>query len=213
MAARSRRDCYPRAVRARGQPDDLYGILGIARDADDDEVRRAYRQLAMRWHPDRAGSDTTFIFQRLTAAYEVLADPTRRAAYDRELPHDAPPVPEQPPARRAPGVLLRRLSSPIDVLLASGIAERVGDGVIVLRLRPDEAAEGGMVTIAMRVDIRCPSCTDGPCARCRGTRVVEELYSAWLAIRPGVVDGTAIAPSVQMRGVLRPVAFRIRLVD
>lgn len=221
MPARSRRvcaepiACYPRRVPQRLEPADLYGILGIARGATDDDVRRAYRQLAMRWHPDRAGRDTTFIFQRLTAAYEVLADPVRRAAYDRELPPEpAPAAPsEPPPPRKAPGVLIRRLSSPIDVLLASGIAERTGDGTIVLHVRPDEAAEGGMVTIAMRVAIRCPHCSaeDAACERCGGSRVIDELYSAWLAIRPGVADGTAIAPSVQMRGVLRPVAFRVRI--
>jgi hypothetical protein len=225
VSARSRRfcaepiACYPRHVPARRpQPDDLYGILGLVRGATDDDVRRAYRQLAMRWHPDRAGGDTTFIFQRLTAAYEVLADPVRRAAYDRELPPEptparAPSEPEREPPRKAPAVLIRRLSSPIDVLLASRIAERADDGTIVLHVRPEEAAEGGMVTIAMRVAIRCPACGggDGACARCGGTRVVDELYSAWLAIRPGVADGAAIAPSVQMRGVLRPVGFRIRI--
>jgi hypothetical protein len=68
-----------------------------------------------------------------------------------------------------------------------------------------------MVTIAMPVAIRCPSCTTGPCARCGATRAVEELFAAWLAIRPGIVDGTMLSPSVQLPGVLRPVVFRARL--
>lgn len=192
-------------------PDEFYAILGLAPDASVDDIRRAYHHLAMRWHPDRAGSDATFIFQRLSAAYQVLADPVARAAYDRERGAGAAPGEPVPATRRAPGVLIRRLSSPIGVLLACGIAERADDGAIVLHLEPEEAAAGGMVTIAMPVAIRCPSCTTGPCARCGETREVEELFAAWLAIRPGTADGTKLSPSVQFPGVLRPVVFRARL--
>ena len=70
--------------------DDYYELLGIAPDADDDELRRVWRQLAKKWHPDRAGTDTTFIFQRLVAAYETLADPVKRAGYDRTRGVTAP---------------------------------------------------------------------------------------------------------------------------
>jgi molecular chaperone DnaJ len=198
-------------VPAGRQPEEFYAILGLAPDAGMDDIRRAYRQLAMRWHPDRAGADATFIFQRLSAAYQVLTDPVARAAYDRERGAGSGPGEPVPPARRAPGVLLRRLSSPIGVLLACGIAERGEDGAIVLHLEPEEAAEGGMVKIAMRVAIRCPSCTTGPCAECGATRAVEEVFAAWLAIRPGIVDGTMLSPSAQLPGVLRPVVFRARL--
>lgn len=199
---------YNEHVPAGREPDEFYAILGLATDASFDDIRRAYHQLAMRWHPDRAGPDATFIFQQLSAAHQVLTDPVARAAYDRERGAGCGPG---GPVRRAPGVLIRRLSSPIGVLLARGIAERADDGAIVLHLEPEEAAEGGMVTIAMPVAIRCPSCTTGPCARCGATRAVEELFAAWLAIRPGIVDGTMLSPSVQLPGVLQPVVFRARL--
>jgi hypothetical protein len=202
---------YNEHVPAGREPEEFYAILGLAPDAGIDDIRHAYRQLAMRWHPDRAGPDATFIFQRLSAAYQVLTDPVARAAYDRERDVGSGPGEPAPPARRAPGVLIRRLSSPIAVLLACGIAERAADGAIVLHLEPEEAAVGGMVTIAMPVAIRCPSCATGPCARCGATRAVEELFAAWLAIRPGIVDGTMLSPSAQLPGVLRPVVFRARL--
>ncbi|HSR98608.1 MAG TPA: J domain-containing protein, partial [Kofleriaceae bacterium] len=118
------------------EPDELYAILGLAPDADVEDIRRAYHQLATRWHPDRAGPDATFIFQRLSAAYQVLVDPLSRAAYDRERRAGSGPSEPVPPARRAPGVMIRRLSSPISVLLACGIAERAEDGAIVLHLEP-----------------------------------------------------------------------------
>ncbi len=104
--------------------------------------------------------------------------------------------------------MLRRLSSPIGVLLARGLA---ADGAIELHLEPEEAAQGGMVAIARPVTVHCPSCPPGPCERSGGTRRVDELFSAWLTIRPGVVDGARVLLSAQLPGVLRPVAFRMQL--
>lgn len=64
---------------------DYYEILGIARDADADAVKRAYRKLALQYHPDRNGGsrDSEAHFKEATEAYEVLRDPDKRAAYDR----------------------------------------------------------------------------------------------------------------------------------
>lgn len=63
--------------------EDLYAVLELPRDASDDDVRHAYRRLARTSHPD-LGSTTTDRFRRITAAYEVLGDPHRRASYDRD---------------------------------------------------------------------------------------------------------------------------------
>jgi hypothetical protein len=111
-------------------------------------------------------------------------------------------------------VLLHRLSGPLNALLACGIARWAEGDVIELFIDPEEASEGGMVTISMYVPIRCPSCAPdalGSCARCGTTRTVDELFSAWLAIRPGVAEGALLAPSTLLPGMLRPVSFRVRL--
>src|SRR5581483_5529379 len=63
---------------------DYYEVLGVERNATSDEVRRAYRKLALQFHPDRnpeAGAAERF--KEVTEAYEVLSDPERRAQYDR----------------------------------------------------------------------------------------------------------------------------------
>jgi molecular chaperone DnaJ len=64
---------------------DYYEILGVNRSADADTIKKAYRKLALQFHPDRnAGSkETEDQFKEATEAYEVLRDPDKRAAYDR----------------------------------------------------------------------------------------------------------------------------------
>lgn len=205
--------------------EDYYALLGVDVHADDDDVRRAWRKLALEHHPDRAGDDATQRFQLLSVAYTVISDPVARRAYDkrRGIPKKPPappspppsaPVEESPPAvRKAPGVLLTRLSRNLDILRAMGRANIAADGIIDLFLEEVEWTEGGMVTVAMRTDVYCPACrgsTNIPCRECKDARVIEEQYSAWLAIRPGVADGTILTPSAQLPDVVTPVQFRAR---
>jgi molecular chaperone DnaJ len=63
---------------------DFYQLLGVARDASDADIKKAYRKLAMEHHPDRNHSPNAEAkFKEIAEAYEVLRDPQKRAAYDR----------------------------------------------------------------------------------------------------------------------------------
>lgn len=191
-------------------PEDLYELLGIPEHATDDELRRAWRQLAMRWHPDRAGNDTTFIFQKLLAAYNVLSDRAQRTAYDRT--RGTPK--REPTRRRAPGTLIRTLSAPLNALIARGVARRAEADMIELDIDDETAAEGGMITISMRVMVRCLACAGGevgPCHHCDSKREIDDLFAAWLAVPPGVANGEVLRPSALLPG-MKPVAFRVRRV-
>lgn len=64
---------------------DYYEVLGVERGADDREIKKAYRRLAQKYHPDRNPDDDTAAekFREVSDAYEVLADSDKRAAYDQ----------------------------------------------------------------------------------------------------------------------------------
>lgn len=66
-------------------PKGLYQTLEVAPSASDDEIRKAYRKLALRWHPDKNPDDpeATAKFQKISSAYAVLSDEKQRAQYDR----------------------------------------------------------------------------------------------------------------------------------
>lgn len=82
---------------------DYYEILQISAKADAETLRRMYRIQAQRFHPDNLETGDADTFRKISLAYEVLSDPERRAAYDREHRHaqvrEAIGVTEPPPAQ------------------------------------------------------------------------------------------------------------------
>lgn len=62
---------------------DYYNILGVDRGATDDQIKKAYRKLAMKWHPDKNSEpEAESKFKEISEAYEVLSDPSKKSNYD-----------------------------------------------------------------------------------------------------------------------------------
>ena len=64
---------------------DPYEVLGVSRDASEDEIKKAYRKLAKKYHPDTNAGDPTAEqkFKDVTEAYSILSDPEKRKLYDQ----------------------------------------------------------------------------------------------------------------------------------
>ncbi|XP_058095784.1 uncharacterized protein LOC131241125 isoform X2 [Magnolia sinica] len=65
---------------------DYYKVLQVDKNAKDDDLKKAYRKLAMKWHPDKNPNDKKAAeakFKEISEAYEVLSDPQKRAVYDQ----------------------------------------------------------------------------------------------------------------------------------
>jgi len=78
---------------------ELYAVLGVSKDASQDEVKKAYRDAALKWHPDRNqdSHEAEEKFKTISDAYETLGDPDKRRLYDMtiELPNGTNIDPEE----------------------------------------------------------------------------------------------------------------------
>ncbi|HEY9899650.1 MAG TPA: J domain-containing protein [Pantanalinema sp.] len=99
-----------------------YDRLGVAREADEDEIRLAYRAMAKRHHPDRPGGDPLRMAQ-LNEAYETLSDARKRSRYDATIKPSAPSRQARPANAPFvdPRVFYQTVFAPVDAALDGSI--------------------------------------------------------------------------------------------
>lgn len=185
---------------------DYYDVLGVSRDAGAEEIKRAYRQLARRYHPDISGDERGCVFLEVSRAYEVLRDPSRRRSYDAGL------------QRESGGHRADWLADEIaiDFPSVSRVLDRMRDSffgpapVTVLSaelvLTPQEAFWG--TTLPLDVPLRgtCTRCGgrgeiwDEWCAVCGGGGEVSAPHELRLRVPAGVEEGARFRFSVMPRG-------------
>jgi molecular chaperone DnaJ len=187
---------------------DYYDVLGVAPGAGADEIKRAYRQLARRYHPDISGDERGAAFLEVSRAYEVLRDPDRRRSYDANLVTGA----------RADwlgdevAIDFPSVSSVLDRMRDSffgGAREASLSADIVVT--PQEAFWGTFVVLHVPLRRTCPRCGGRGevwsewCATCGGGGEVSKTHEMRLRVPAGVREGARFRFSVAPRGA--PLTF------
>ncbi len=210
---------------------DLYEILGVPRDATQEEIKRAYRRLARQYHPDvNRSHDAEERFKEIAAAYEILSDPDKRAQYDRYGqglgPMDFPfgDVADIFEAFFGTGGFGRRT-------VTRRTRTRAGEDLYAeVSIGFEEAAFGTHREVEVERLEPCPSCAGtgaepgtGPtrCRTCGGTGQVQEvrrsIFGTVMTARPcGDCEGTGeeiLTPCRRCRGGGRVAAVRVVPVE
>lgn len=179
------------------KPKDYYRILGVSRDATEAAIKKAFRRLAKKYHPDLRPESSAEDFHELQAAYETLADTERRRRYDASLREG-----ERPRYDPAAWSFLR---SPLGAELRRPVNPGSLSGEILLS--PQEASSGGVLPLDVPLYRLCPHCegTGGfvfDCMSCDGEGRIERRLPVPLRIPAGVRDGAVFQVSVENPAVL-----------
>jgi molecular chaperone DnaJ len=190
-----------------GKRKDYYSILGVPTGASGEEIKSAYRRLARRFHPDMEGASDAERFRDIQEAYETLASPDKRRAYDLTRGDE---IPIRHGSMSGPGAV--PWFEPATPSRPRRWGRRAGalaaDAEIVLS--PEEARQGGTLSFEVRVGEACGAC-DGTgqgftvwCWDCDGTGEVRRYRRVSFSIPPGVEHGATLSASLgPARGHLR----------
>lgn len=170
---------------------DYYDVLGVAPDAGADEIKRAYRQLARRYHPDISGDDRGGVVLEVARAYEVLAHSTPQIDWlADEIAIDFPSV-----------------SSVLDGMRHSFFGDMPHARLAAeVELTPEEAFWGALVPLQIPLRATCSQCGgrgevwEEWCAACGGSGEVVADYPLRLRVPAGVRSGSRFRFSVMPPG-------------
>ncbi|HEY7118101.1 MAG TPA: DnaJ domain-containing protein [Tepidisphaeraceae bacterium] len=202
--------------------DDYYLLLGISRDSGMTQIKRAYRRLSLRFHPDVTGAEGAEQFARVKEAYDTLAHASRKADYDRRLSlADEVRTTDEAPEPLVGGVmdlfgnfatvhpgseeiLAHILNNYIDRAPKSHPARELNVEIV---LTPRQAAKGGTVPMVVPVARVCGRCGGTGrtgyffCDACDGHGTVWEKARVDVTVPANAAEGTVIETSLRHLGI------------
>ncbi len=202
-------------------------VLGVSRDESSAGIRSAYHDLARRMHPDIVGPADTSRFQEVNESYEVLSDPDRRRAHNRDLGElervTKEPSPHQPPSWSIAPEPIFLLGQPEQTKPSFGAfrerylrnftgwnipkAERAESLTLDVALLPTEAFSGCTIPVGVPVFGACSECGGTGqvflfrCLECGGSGLVEEQRALNVRVPPRVQPGTVLEVPLEMFGI------------
>ena len=198
-----------------------YITLGIGRSANLNQIKKAYRTIAKKSHPDTTQSGDSRIFREVKEAYEILSDSNRRKQYDAKLEkehsrvrHPSAPKPSRMPV--SPLDEIFRSESSLDDFFGGFVpgffsgterGARHKDLYYEVILSVKEAREGGLFPIKVPVVETCPHCevspfeTDFFCPACNGYGFLEIEKEFAISIPPRTSDHTEVTLSLEDIGL------------
>jgi molecular chaperone DnaJ len=185
-----------------------YKVLGVSVHASEDEIKRAFRLLALRWHPDRNPNDPSASdrFREALEAYENLIDPSRRGRYDKTRRLHVRPKTRSRRQPRQTGQQRTRSRTFEEVLndlfgvdFDRPMQPGRNDLRFDLQIQPSSAIGGTHEEIVFQRCVFCPVCMgkgagvpSSACLKCRGRGELEESCSLNVWIPPGCGQGTRL---------------------
>lgn len=195
---------------------DYYEVLGVAPDAKAADIKRAYRQLARRYHPDISGGDRTVTFREVTRAYEVLRNPERRRTYDAALRESAKGT-RADWLRDEVDIDFPSISSVLDRMRHSFFGtDAETDLSAEIELTPEEAFWGTSVPLDIPLKRTCAACGGRGetwqqwCSECRGDGDVPSFHPLRLHVPAGVREGARFRFSIMPPGSV-PTLVEVRI--
>lgn len=198
---------------------DYYKVLGVERDADEAEIKKAYRRLARKYHPDvnPGNADAERRFKEIQEAYAVLSDKDKRHQFDTYGTVDEIPSSGFDPFRRSAqwqeaGPVRFSFSESGFPDLGDLFGEVFGGATASRRARPragadqemtveigfEEAVRGTTLTLPVKRRVRCSSCGGSggeggrPCPACHGAGVVIASERLRVKVPEGIDDGNRV---------------------
>ena len=217
-------------------PRDYYLVLGISRGADLNKIKKAYRTIVKRHHPDVSSEkESRERFLEIKEAYDTLSDQQKKLDYDNSLDNNEPIY----RVNRVSGKMRERISRwrRVESLFTTGtddffegfiqglyeedkgkIAEK--DLFFEAILSPDEAASGGLYPLTVPVMVKCPVCSKSGlweglfCPLCDGFRKIQSKKEFSLSIPPNVRHGTEVSISLEGIGLKNSfLHIKVSIVD